>query len=108
MGNRKEYDEAIQNLKRALGIIVTMKNKVNNMPEDDSIVSRTFRYFTPLFTTLQPIKYNKYGTSSFFRDKLSDDTDNILKKTIQLRFNLLIHEIDLLVKKYVKEIKNNG
>ncbi len=122
MKKRKEFDEAISNLKDALKLISAMKAKVDSMPEPPSRSSKFLSYFTPLFTLMPTdeitgVKFiptytagNNGGMgytieiqSTTYKDKMSDETTSSVKRNLQYKFNLFIKNVNATIKIYQEE-----
>lgn len=117
----KEFNSAIKKLTVAKALINKMKTKVDGMPEPDSRGQKILSYFTPIFTMmptdkLEDIKvipvFSSSGDISFIyeftyvkiTDKMSKETKSSVKKNLQYKFNLFIHNVDKTIDSY-KEAK---
>jgi len=115
-----EYDAAIAKLKEGGALIAKMKDVVDKMPEPESRGSKILSYFTPIFSMmpsdeLTDVKvipvFGSDGSLTFmldfqysrYTDKMSKNTKSAVKRNIQYRFNLFLHNVDKFADAYKEE-----
>ncbi len=115
-----QYDEAIKKLKEGGVLIAKMKTIVEKMPEPESRGSKILSYFTPIFTLMPsseltdvkviPVLGNDGNITfmieyqfSTYTDRMSKETKSSVKRNLQYKFNLFLHNVDKFIDAYQEE-----
>lgn len=115
-----QYDDAITKLKEGGALIAKMKTTVEKMPEPESRGSKILSYFTPIFTLMPSNELTDVkvipvigsdGSLTFvldfqysrYTDKMSKETKSAVKRNLQYKFNLFLHNVDKFADAYKEE-----
>lgn len=115
-----QYDDAITKLKEGGALIAKMKTTVEKMPEPESRGSKILSYFTPIFTLMPSDELTDVkvipvigsdGSLTFvldfqysrYTDKMSKETKSAVKRNLQYKFNLFLHNVDKFADAYKEE-----